>query len=174
MAALATIKNAIFSLFQGAPGKSMNVDLQTIGDNADDAELYFLPGFFSRPHDGETGVVIDVQGLNIVIATNNYKLDISIDKGEGLIFSYDVDGNILSSAKCDKNGNFVVNAGARKAVSFDELKAGFDQLKSDFNSFLTHVHPAGTPPGSTGPVTPPVTPSTASVDTSEVPEVKLP
>ncbi|MCK5600943.1 hypothetical protein KAR91_03680, partial [Candidatus Pacearchaeota archaeon] len=85
MATLAKLKNAIFRKSQDAPGKSMSVDLQTLGDNADDAELYFLPGSFCRPHDGETGVVIDVQGLNIIIATHNYKLDINFDKGEKTI-----------------------------------------------------------------------------------------
>ena len=46
-------------------------------------------------------------------------------------------------------------------VRFSELKAGFDQLKSDFN---THSHTAhGTPP---------TTPSTASVDSCKIDEIK--
>lgn len=126
MAALATLKNAVYRLFQGSPGKSLNVDLQTEGNSVDDGEHYHLPGFFSRPQDGLTGVVIDVKGLNIIIATHDYKLDISIDKGECLIFSYDADGNILSSVKCDKNGKVVV-------------KNNTENLKTLINDLITEV-----------------------------------
>lgn len=126
MPKLATLKNAVYRLFQGQPGKSLNVDLQTEGNSADDGEHYHLPGFFSRPQDGLTGVVIDVKGLNIIIATHDYKLDISIDKGEAFIFSYDADGNILSSVKCDKNGKVVV-------------KNNTENLKTLINDLITEV-----------------------------------
>jgi hypothetical protein len=50
---------------------------------------------------------------------------------------------------------------------FEELETGFNQLKSDFNSFLTHVHGGpGTPPA------PPVLPSTASISGAKINEVK--
>lgn len=135
MAALAKLKNALFRKSQDAPGKSMSVDLQTIGDNADDAELYFLPGFFSRPHDGETGVIIDVQGLNICIATHNYKLDINFDKGEGNIFSYDADGIILSRVKCDKNGKIVVKN------QTEDLKTLINDLINEIKNIVTTGSP---------------------------------
>jgi hypothetical protein len=82
MAVLKTLKNAIINTITGAPGKSVKVDTQGLGKSEDDAELYHLPGIFSRPVDDVQGVNIDVQGVNIIIATHDYKLDKSLDKGE--------------------------------------------------------------------------------------------
>lgn len=164
MAKLATLKNAIYRLFPGQTGKSLNVDLQTEGNSSDDGEHYHLPGFFSKPQDGLTGVVIDVKGLNIIIATHDYKLDISIDKGEALIFSYDADGNILSSAKCDKNGNFIINDGSKSAVSHTELNTALQSMVTLINStFATKLNGSGT----AGAIV-------LDISTSEVSEVKLP
>ena len=140
MGSLANIKNAIYKLLQGAPGKSLLVDLQTQGE--DDAELYHLPGFYSRPHDGLTGVFLDVKGMNIVIATHDYKLDFSFEKGEGQIFSYDADGNILSSAKCNKDGEFIVNSGTRDAARKDDATLIDSVTDSAFISWIAAVSSA--------------------------------
>lgn len=68
-----------------------------------------------------------------------------------------------------KNGDVVINDDTDFAVAFNDLKAGFDQLKSDFNAFLLHVHgAAGTPP------VPPALPSTASVDAAKIDAIKVP
>jgi len=168
------MKNARFEQFQGSPGESMSVDMATYGDNTDDA------GSVGRPHDGEIGIKVFSNGLNVVVATHNYKIVITgLEKGEHQIFSYDADGNILSSAKCNKDGKFVINEGDRSATAFAELKSGFDQLKTDFNNLITaynsHVHGGVTTgAGSSGPTPTQGVSSSADIDNSEVPEVLLP
>jgi len=55
------------------------------------------------------------------------------------------------------------------AVRYLELKSAFDELKSDFNSFLTHVHGfSGTPP------VPPAIPSTADMSDAKIDKIELP
>lgn len=170
---LVTIKNGQFIEFQGSPGKSLQVDMESIGGYEADAEIYHPSGFYSKPQDNIMGISVDVEGMNIIVASHDYNFDKDVDKGEAILYSYDASGNVLSSCKVNKDGEFIVNDGSRSAVAFDKLKEGFDQLKSDFNAFLTHMHPTA----ATGPPSvpaPPATPSTASIDDSEVDKVLLP
>jgi hypothetical protein len=80
----------------------------------------------------------------------------------------------------DFSSELVVNAGTDSAVRFSELKAGFDQLKNDFNSFLNsftlHKHTLVTAGSGTSgpPEPPPPVQSSASVDASEISEIKVP
>jgi len=178
MSFLAEIKNAIFKIVGLAPGKSVAVNLKTSGGTEDDAELYHVPGILSKPVDGVYGVVIDVAGNNIVVATHDYNLIKSLDKGETFLYCIDGNGNILSSAFVNKDGEFVINDGTRSAVAFDKLKEGFDELKSDFNNFINntynlHNHPTAP----LGPVSVPSvvgTQTSADIDDSEVDKVLLP
>lgn len=116
MGTLVELKNAIFKKLIGAPGKSLSVDLKTIGDSTDDGELYHTPGVFSKPHDHVIGVAHDINGFNIVVGTHDYKYDKDIDKGEAILYSIDADGNVLSSAKVNKDGKFIVNDGTKYAA----------------------------------------------------------
>lgn len=176
---LVKIKNPQYKNSQGVEGKSLNVDLETKGQNADDGELYHLPGVYSKPHEDESGVVAQVGNDNIVIATHNYKLDKDVDKGNILLYSIDNTGTVKGSCLLNQNGEFIVNDGSRSAVAFAELKAGFDQLKTDLNNLITaynaHVHSGVTTgPGSSGPTPSQGVSSTADIDSSEVDEVLLP
>lgn len=167
---LVKIKNPQYKNSQGVEGKSLNVDLETKGQNTDDGELYHLPGVYSKPHEDESGVVAQVGNDNIVIATHNYKLDKDVDKGNILLYSIDSTGTVKGSCLLNQNGEFIVNDGSRSAVAFDKLKEGFDKLVSDYNAELIKIQAGITSAG--GAYTP--TSSTASVDDSEVSEVLLP
>jgi len=145
-------------------------DVEGFGGTEDDTNIFGITGVKSLPHDGETGVMIDAKGENYVVGTNNYNINITLDKGEIVIYSSDSSGNILSNARCNKDGEFVVNDGDRSAVAFDKLKEGFDQFVSDYNAELIEIQAGITSAG--GVYTP--TSTTANVDGSEVDEVKLP
>lgn len=99
---------------------------------------------------------------------NALKLD-SLAKGEQILFSTSADGKTLKSYIKLLNTKVIeFNGNADFIAGFTKLKEGFDQLKSDFNSFVTtkfnlHMHAtAGTgapsPPSVTG------TSSTATID----------
>ena len=175
MATLVKLKNAIIKTLQGAPGKSVNSDIEGLGKSIDDAEIYHTPGILSRPQDDTQGVMFSVNNLNIIIATHDYKIDKSLDKGEVIIYSVDDSGTILSSIYLNDDSEVVINEGTDYAVAFEDLKTAFDQLKTDFDN---HIHAAGTLLDSTGaPCSGSVattTASTADIDPAKVEKVRLP
>ena len=76
---------------------------------------------------------------------------------------------------------FVINAigGTDFAAGFNDLKTGFDTLRSELNAFITvfgtHVH-TGVTAGSvsSGPPGAPAVPATATIDAAKIEEIKLP
>jgi hypothetical protein len=179
MATLKKLKNAKIETLNGAPGKSVKVDTDGFGES--DAELYHSPGILSKPVDDTYGVELDVQGNSIIIATHDYNVDKSLDTGEIFFYSVNASGTILSSALLNKNGEFIINDGARSAAAFDKLKEGFDELKSDvndliakWNAFATAYVPGSPTVQGTPPTAATSSTSTASIDDAEVDEVLLP
>ena len=93
---------------------------------------------------------------------------------ENKSFSFkDFEGNTIAS----DGATLAINGTADFAVAFNDLKTGFDQLKSDLNTFIgtynTHTHPTA----ATGPPSLPSaegTSSGASIDGSKVDSVKFP
>ena len=76
----------------------------------------------------------------------------------------------------DATGNVIINGSSDFAVAFNDLKAGFDQLKADFN---THVHAGSSSPAGLCTILSPAAsvppaPSTATIDAAKVESVKLP
>ncbi len=100
-------------------------------------------------------------------------------------FVLDVDPNAESFSFTDFKGNTIsadspaleINGDADFAVAFNDLKAGYDQLKTDINTFIgvynlhTHLDPIS---GSTGGPSASGAASAASIDASKVASVKLP
>jgi phage gp45-like len=140
MALLSTLYNAVSSIISLAPGKSVQVDLQTAGDTSDDAELYHLPGLYSVPIDGVHGVCLDVADNNIIIATHDYRFNKTLDKGEAILYSMDANGVIKASCLVNKSGEFVINDGTDYGVKYSALETAFNQLKTDFNTLVGVVN----------------------------------
>lgn len=89
------------------------------------------------------------------------------DVGEMRIFSTDANGVVKTFIFLQNDGIMEIGGDVDNMVRFSDLETGFNQLKSDFNAFLVHVHGvAGTPP------VPPATPSTASIAASKIDEIK--
>jgi len=85
---------------------------------------------------------------------------------------FDSDGNVIVKT----SGEIRLNGSNDYAVKYNELKSAFDQLKNDFNAFITtyntHVHPA--PGGTTSPTTSLGSSSTADMSNAQVDSVRLP
>jgi phage gp45-like len=172
MALLSTIYNALSTVISGAPGKSIQVDIETAGMNQDDAELYHLPGLYSVPAEGIKGVMLDVGDNNIIIATHDYRLNKTLDKGETLLYSIDANGVIKSSVLLKIDGEMVLNDGADYAVKYSKLESEFNKLKTSHNDLLTeyklHTHPyVDTPVG------PSVTSATVSTQIANASDITL-
>lgn len=157
------IKNARLEQFQNAPGKSILVDTKSHG--TDDGELYQQSGIYSRPQDNIDGVVVDCNGNNIIIATHDYRLDISLEKGEMLVYSYDSDGVMKGKHKIDIDGNHIFNDGIKSAVSHALLNTALQTMVTAINANFATIATALS-------ITLP--PVTLDISSSEVSGVKLP
>jgi hypothetical protein len=96
----------------------------------------------------------------------------TIDIGEIMLYSQD-GGLIKAFIKFLKDGILEINGNTDFAVAFDDLKTGFDALRTDMNTFITtiynlHVHGPSPLPSVTG------TQSTANIDASKINTIKVP
>jgi len=141
-------------------------DIQTVElmNNAGDGSI---PAIGSRVIIAELG-----PAWKIGIAESD-GIDPEVESGEGHYYSQDA-GTIKAFIKLLKNGILELNGNNDFAVRFTALETGFNQLRGDFNAFLTHVHGGvSTGGGVSGPPTPPVAPSTADISGAKVEEVKI-
>jgi len=174
----ATVTGYLKETFRGGT-KTVSISKVSAGANNYSPLNAFAPGFEICPADGEHLVITKIENSEsfmVTIGGINQNIEPITNKGERRIFSVSANGlEIKAQALFKNNGTLVLNDGEESAVMFSKLKEGFDQLKSDFNTFLSHVHSGGTLAlGLTGPASPPATPSTASIDDAESATVKLP
>lgn len=115
------------------------------------------------------------QGEPVILGYINKK-QMDLDLGESLMFSTNQNGVLQIYIRMRADGTMEMNGNSDFMVRFNELKTGFDQLKSDFNDFVsntynTHVHPS--PAGGSTGTTPSLgTPSAASIDNAKIAEIK--
>ena len=105
------------------------------------------------------------------------------DASSATVVDFTIDGveeasNVVA-IKALADGTLEINGNSDFAVAFNDLKAGFDQLKADYNTFLTtiynlHTHVSVTSLGTPTVPVPTGSNSSASIDASKVDEVKLP
>ena len=152
-------------------------------------------GIDGNPVPGYRGIFADTSSKEDKILIGVLFENAMADIGELRLHSEDANGNEMASlhfkntgeveliangsatliAKDD--GTIEINGNADNMVRYSELKTGFDQLKQDFNNFITiynaHVHP-GVTSGSASTSPPPVSGSSsgASINASKIDNVK--
>lgn len=104
MTFIAKILKATFQKENGVPGKSIDVDLETVGSNGDDAEQSYPAGIMGLPHKDIQGVGIKVDGQNIIVSNFNYGFDKDIDNGSTMLYGYDESGKVKSYVLADADG----------------------------------------------------------------------
>ena len=135
------------------------------------------PGMDSVPIEGDQGVMIIIaqsQGKGIQIGVYP---DPQAESGEVRFYSRDDNGAQQAFLWIKKDGNIEINGDTDFAVAFNDLKSGFDTLKSDVNTFITtifNLHTHVETGGTTATPLPIGSASAASIDASKVPTVKLP
>jgi hypothetical protein len=130
------------------PGSKMRFDI---------SNGFFLPGLFPTVTDGDNGVISP--------AVNTDRIELRTRDGAGFVSMVD-------------DGTVEINGNADFAVAYTDLKSAFDQLKSDFDTFVTtkynlHNHP--TAPA--GPVSIPSVvgaASTADMSGAKLSTIKVP
>lgn len=168
-----TINNRTGTIeFQGKPGQPClvywpygmignadnNIPIGLLADQGNEESLIGLPFDIANREDlNEKEIGFGVPSLSARIYFRN-------------------DGHITFKIGDQEGGDF--------AVRFNELKAGYDELKQDLNDLISlynaHIHittatVGPTPvPGIIAPTVSTGTPSTASIDDSKIPEIELP
>ena len=142
-------------------------------DDIQMVELMNNPGDDSVPAIGSRVAILQIgSAWKIGVAVSDYITPITQD-GEKRIYSQD-SGVVKAFITLLKSGIIEINGNTDFAVRFSVLETGFNQLKADFNAFLTHLHAGVTTGGGiSGPPAPPVVPSTASIAGAKIDEVKV-
>jgi len=129
--------------------------------------LYGASGDDSPPLPEDRVLIIEKTGSGSYAVCGILSVSQGANPGEKILYSRDSNGTIKSTIKLLSTGILELNGNSDFAVAFNDLKIGFDQLKSDYN---LHSHATA----ATGPPVPPSIISTASIDASKVSGVKLP
>jgi len=137
------------------------------------AFLYGSPGDDSPPLPEDRVLIIKIDGSGKYAIAGTLVLSQGAEPGERKLYSRDNEGNLKSLIYLKNDGTMELNGNTDFAVRFTILESGFNQLKDDFNATLLHVHPVTTAPGSTGPPTPLITPSTANIAGAKIEEIKV-
>lgn len=117
------------------------------------------------------------RGETVIVGYLNRNM--AADVGELRLYSTDANGQLKIYHWLKNDGTMELGGSAKHLARFEELKSGFDGLKQTVNdlisAFNSHMHAtAGTGPPS--PPTPgagiPATPSSASIDSAKIDEIK--
>ena len=136
----------------------------------------------SPPLPDDKAFIIKKDGTGNYIVMGNLMISQGAKIGEKILYSRDSDGNIKSKLYLNNAGEFIFNDGSDNAVRYSKLEQAFNQLKQDFDNFVSsvygsHTHIVTTPDtinGTASPTTAQGTPSTADITGSKIEEIKLP
>jgi hypothetical protein len=134
-------------------------------------------GIDSAPPKGMIAVYAEThkKGKPVIIGYLNKSL-LAAD-GETRIFSLQANGTLATFIWLKADGTMQIGGNTKNMVRFQELESGFNQLKADFNSFITtynsHVHSGVTTGGgSSGPTAGSGSQSSASIAGAKINEIK--
>jgi hypothetical protein len=145
--------------------KDIRTSLQIAPHGIDSNPTKDLMALYADTEEKGKSVLIGYLNLNVLAAV-----------GETRLYSTDANGELKTFIWLKADGTMELGGNAKHLARFEELKTGFDQLKQDFNNFVSttfnaHMHPtAGT--GAPSPPTLTGTASTASIDSSKINEIK--
>lgn len=131
----------------------------------DISDGFFIPGIYPTIIDGNNGLVEeDISTDRIELRTRTGNTTVAVLDNENVEITAD--------------DEITFNQGTDYAVRYDQLKIAFDELKSDFNTFVTvtynlHNHPTA-PPGVVSVPSVVDVPSTADISNSKVSEIRMP
>lgn len=110
-------------------------------------------GVDSRPIKGEIAIIARTTGQEDIVLGYLPKNRLS-DVGETRIFSVDSNGDLKAFAWFKKDGKIQFNGTGDHLVGYNALKLAFDELKNNFNEFVTaydsHTHISGSSGSPTG------------------------
>lgn len=143
------ISNAEIRRLRASPGDSVVVKGTGLGGAGREATLYQQHGFRSRPIDGTRGIFVPLGSgtrEGVVIATENYTLDITLDAGGAAIYSTDASGAAQALIKLRADGTVEMNGDTKRLVTHAELATALATFVGLLNTALgTKLDGSGTP-----------------------------
>lgn len=124
-----------------SPGKSIVLKTSSSGSQERETEHYQLHGIASGVTPDSRAVEVSVGTAGrIIVATQNYNLEVEVTAGQTKIYSTSADGKTLKSLiDLDVNGNVNINGDADFAVAFNDLKSEFNKLNDEYNKLVTRM-----------------------------------
>jgi hypothetical protein len=149
----------------------------TDADDIHTVEYMSPPGEDSNPPDGAKVLIADVGRAYKIATAADDNIEPSMAEGEKKLYSIS-DGAIASFINFLASGIVEINGNNDFAVRYNELEAGFNQLRTDHDDFVANIYGLHNhPTAPTGPVSTPSVlglASTADISGAKVNEVKLP
>lgn len=138
---LVKMMSAILGTKGNAPGPSVIVNAEGYDGQTFEPEVYQAPGVMALPGDGSKGVWIPIGGSNrygVVLAMQNYSLNIEISAGETAIYSTAPDGSSVQAlVKLTDDGKIYLNGDSKAFVTHAELNTA---LQTFITALNLHVH----------------------------------
>jgi len=136
-----------------SPGQSVIATAEGFDEQTLKPEIYQAPGVLAIPGDGSRGVWVPIGGSNrygVVIAMQNYALNIQINQGETAVYSTTADGQTVKALiKLKVDGTIEFNGDSKRLVTWSELNTALQNHVHSAGSG-TLLSPAGPCTGSTG------------------------
>lgn len=141
---------------------------QVLGINGQgqEREVWSTPGVRSCPPTGAVGVWLPIGGdKRVVVAMQNYRIDINLAQGETAVYSTNADGDTVEAVQVFRaDGTIEINGASKSFVTHAELDTALQALVTAINA---HVHVE------TGASTaPPTTPMTLDISAAATTTVK--
>jgi len=151
------------------PVRMLQVEI-TDPDDLQQVELFRQSGEDYNPPSGSRVIVLNLgRAFRVGVAVDD-RIEPSMGEGERKVYSID-SGSVSAFINLLSGGDLELNGNADFAARFNELKAGFDELRSDYN---LHTHKYLPGPGVAVETVVPSVASTASIDAAKIDEIKVP
>jgi hypothetical protein len=135
---LGEIEKSDYKIKGDAPGKAVVIEVsENDGEAIREIEYYQLPGFGSSPTPGDQAISTEVEGgYRVTIASQNYSIDLELDKGETKIYSTDPTGLVkLAEIYLDNTGKIKISN------SLEDLKTLINDLIDEISDLKTFGSP---------------------------------
>lgn len=167
-------KGTVSETFLDSVGRRV-IKFLGFGKNSDKAIQANNFGLDSNPIKDMTAIVSETSsnGKTVIVGYINRNQVAGI--GETRLFSLNANGQLQTYLWLKNDGDTWIGGNTKHLARFEELKTGFDQLKTDLNDLVTKFNAHQHPTAGSGPPSPPTlsaTSSTASIDNSKTLKVK--
>jgi len=153
-----------------SPGKSVVMQAEGLDGQTLTAEVYQAPGVLAIPGDGSRGVWLPIGGSSrygLVVAMQNYSLNIQIEAGETAIYSTDAAGGTVKALiKLKADGTIEINGSSKKLVTHTELNTALQTFITALNLHTHGVISLGAP------TSPPAGPMSVDISAAATTTVK--